>query len=334
MSKYNELYNFLINKEKPAERVLFHPILMQFAARQLNCTYEEFMRDYRVLVESNVKCLEVIDHDAVGLISDPYRETSAFGATVEFSGNHPPVCAPLIHSYSEIESLVNPGIYHSERTNDRLQAAEYYKKLLGNDIPVIGWIEGPLAEAADLIGVNNLLTKLLMEPDFIRKLMDICMTTAKDFARAQVEAGCLVIGIGDAVCSQIDPITYESLVLPLHQDLMEHIHSLGAFTKLHICGDITHLLGYIALTKTDILDLDWMVTFKSAREACGTETILCGNLDPVQCIQNKSSEEIFADSMKLIDQLKGQRIILSGGCEITAATPVDNMLAMKKSCGD
>ncbi|MBL7111329.1 MAG: uroporphyrinogen decarboxylase family protein [Bacteroidales bacterium] len=332
MSKHSELYNFLINKDKPSERVFFHPILMQFAARLLNCTYEEFMRDYRVLVESNVKCLEVFDLDAVGLISDPYRETSAFGGTVEFNGNHPPVCAPLIHSLNEIESLVNPGVYHSERTRDRLKAAEYYKKLLGDDIPIIGWIEGPLAEAADLIGVNNLLTKLLMEPDFIQKLMNICMTTAKDFARAQVEAGCLVIGIGDAVCSQIDPDTYESMVLPLHQDLMEHIHSLGAFAKLHICGDITHLLDKIALTNTDILDLDWMVTFESAREACGPGTILCGNLDPVQCIQNKSSEVVLSDSIKLIEQLNGQRFILSGGCEITVATPVDNLLAMKKSC--
>jgi len=305
---------------------------MQFAARQLNCTYEEFMRDYRVLVESNVKCLETIDHDAVGLISDPYRETSAFGATVEFNGNQPPACAPLIHSMNEIESLVNPGVFNSERTKDRLLAAGYYKRLLGDDIPIIGWIEGPLAEAADLIGVNNLLSKLLVEPDFIQKLMELCLTTAKDFARAQVDAGCLIIGIGDAVCSQIDPMTYESMVLPLHQDLMEYIHSLGAFTKLHVCGDITHLLEKIALTNTDILDLDWMVSFETAREACGPETILCGNLDPVHCIQNKSDEEVLSESAKLIEQLRGQRFILSGGCEITAATPVENLLSMKNSC--
>lgn len=334
MSKYSELYDFLVNKDRPSERVLFHPILMQFAARQLDCTYEEFMTDYKVLVESNVKCLEIVDHDAVGLISDPYRETSAFGGSVEFDGDRQPICPPLIYSLDDIESIVNPGVYHSERTRDRLNAAEYYRSILGNEVPVIGWIEGPLAEAADLIGVNTLLTKLLMEPDLVLKLMEVCMTTAKDFARAQVDSGCMVIGIGDAVCSQIDPMTYESLVLPLHQDLMNYIHSLGAFTKLHICGDITHLLEKLAITNTDILDLDWMVSFSTAREACGPETILCGNLDPVQCVQNQSSDAVLSESIRLIDQLKGQRFILSGGCEITAATPVENLLAMKKASTD
>jgi len=331
MSKHSGLHNFLINKDKPTKQILFHPILMQFAARLNDCTYTEFMRDYKVLVESNIKCLELIGHDAVGLISDPYRETSAFGASVEFSGNNNPVCDPIVLNMNDVENLKNPNVYKSDRTYDRIMAAKYYQKLLGNDIPVIGWIEGPLAEAADLAGVNNILFKLLMEPDFVLKLMDICIITAKDFAKAQVEAGCIVIGIGDAVCSQVDPETYHSSILPLHQEIIEYIHSLGAFTKLHICGDITHLLPDLALTGTDILDIDWMVSFATAREKCGYQMILCGNLDPVSCIQKKSKTEVQKCSQQLIEDQKNSRFILSGGCEITRDTPVDNLIAMKSA---
>jgi MtaA/CmuA family methyltransferase len=331
MSKHSDLHKFLANKKLLPEKIFFHPIFMQFAARLNNCTYTEFMTNYKILVESNIKCLEVIDHDAVGLISDPYRETAAFGGKVEFSGNNNPVCSPFVLNMNDVERLKNPNVYKSERTYDRIMAAKYYKKLLGNDIPLIGWIEGPLAEAADLAGVNNILLKLLMELDFVRKLMDICVIIAKDFTKAQVEAGCMVIGIGDAICSQVDPDIYQSFILPLHQEIIEYIHSLGAFTKLHICGDITHLLPALALSGIDILDLDWMVSFDTARKKCGDKIILCGNLDPVSCIQNKIPEEVNACSQQLIMDQKGKRFILSGGCEITRDTPLENIMAMKPS---
>jgi MtaA/CmuA family methyltransferase len=329
MSKYAFLKDFLTQKERNPGTTLFHPILMQFAAKFNNCTYEEFMTDYRVLVESNIKCLEAIDHDAVGLISDPYRETSAFGAAVEFSGNNNPVCEPIITSIDDLDLLKNPDVYKSGRTFDRISAAGYYRELLGNDIPIIGWIEGPLAEAADLRGVNNILADILMEPDFVRKLMDICVITAKDFARAQVEAGCLVIGIGDALCSQMDPETYGSFILPLHQEIIDFIHGFGAFTKMHICGDITHLLPYLALTKTDILDLDWMVDFKNARDECKNDIVLCGNLDPVSVVQKQSPEAISLQSVRLVEEMANTRFILSAGCEITRDTPLEKILAMK-----
>jgi MtaA/CmuA family methyltransferase len=329
MSKYILLKNLLTEKETNPEKVLFHPILMQFAAKFNNCTYEEFMTDYRVLVESNIKCLEAIDNDAVGLISDPYRETSAFGASVEFSGNNNPVCEPIITGIDDLDLLKNPDVYKSGRTFDRISAAGYYRELLGNNIPIIGWIEGPLAEAADLAGVNNILADILMDPDFVRKLMDICVITAKDFARAQIEAGCLVVGIGDALCSQIDSETYSSYILPLHQEIVDFIHDLGAFTKIHICGDITHLLPYLALTKTDILDLDWMVDFRNAREECKNEIVLCGNLDPVSVVQEQSPGTIAQKSGSLVKEMTNTRFILSAGCEITRDTPLENILAMK-----
>jgi MtaA/CmuA family methyltransferase len=329
MSKSSELIDFFVNKDQSSKKILFHPILMQFAAKLNQSTYEEFMTDYHVLVESNIKCLEKINHDAVGLISDPFRETSTFGASVEFSGNNNPVCEPIVNDTDDLDLLKNPDVYKAGRTSDRIKAAEYYKKLLGDDIPVIGWIEGPLAEAADLSGVNNILMNILMEPDFVRRLMDICVITAKDFARAQIEAGCLVIGIGDALCSQIDPETYSSYVLPLHQEIIDFIHELGAFTKLHICGDITHHLPYVALTRTDILDLDWMVDFNTARNICKNEMILCGNLDPVSCIQKMTPENVSIHASRLIAKQKNTRFILSGGCEITRDTPLENILAMK-----
>ncbi len=185
----------------------------------------------------------------------------------------------------------------------------------------------------DLAGVSEILLKLAIEPDFVRRLMDVCLVTARDFARAQIEAGSDVMGVGDAICSQISPGMYEEFVLPLHRELFDYIHSLGALVKLHICGNITRHLTLIGTSGADIVDIDWMVDMDAARRELGDRVTLCGNLDPVSAVQDRTAHEVFELSRKLVEKRRGERFILSGGCEITVGTPHENLKAMRRACG-
>jgi MtaA/CmuA family methyltransferase len=308
----------------------FYPILMHFAARYSGYTYGEFASDFKALVESNLRCREAFGMDAVGLISDPYRETAAFGAKVSFPDEQVPRCMEtLVNSIEDIALLKNPDVYKKERTLDRIKAGEALRKQVGTDVPVIGWVEGPLAESCDLAGVSEVLLKIYMEPDFVKRLIEKVIPTAKDFARAQVEAGCDIIGVGDAICSQIDVENYREFVKDKHLELFEYIQSLGAKVKLHICGNITHLLDDIREVKPDIVDIDWMVGMDYARDKLGSDIIRCGNLDPVSVIQDLSPEEIRNDTKHLCKKEEGRPFILSGGCEITVNTPVEHLKAMR-----
>jgi MtaA/CmuA family methyltransferase len=308
----------------------FHPILMHFAARHAGFTYGQFASDYRALVKSNLRCREDFGMDAVGLISDPYRETSAFGAKVTFPDEAVPRCMEiLVHSEEDIKLLKNPDVYKSERTLDRIKAGEVLRKELGPDVPIIGWVEGPLAESCDLAGVNEVLLKIFMDPDFVKRLIDKSMVTARDFARAQVEAGCDIIGVGDAICSQVSAENYREFVKEKHLELFTYIQSLGARVKLHICGNISHLLEDISELKPDIVDLDWMVDMDEAYEKLGENILRCGNLDPVAVIQDKNPAEIERKTKLLCENEAGRPFILSGGCEVTINTPDDHLKAMR-----
>ncbi len=325
-----EKYQRLLNGEM-YESTLFRPILMHFAARYAGYTYGEFASNYKILVESNMKALEDFDIDMVGLISDPYRETSAFGAPVEFIPEGVPRCKEIIiRSAEDVKNLRNPDVYKAERTLDRINGVRYFQELLNGEVPVIGWIEGPLAEAADLAGVSEMLMNLFTDPDLSNTLMDKCVVTAKDFARAQIEAGADVIGMGDAVCSQIDTESYVTFVKDRQKEIIDYIHELGATVKLHICGNIAHLLPEIKNLSVDILDIDWQVDPGHAREVLGEEVILCGNINPVD-IQTFSEEKVEEVSSALIRSQKGQRFILSGGCEISLFTPPENLHAMRRA---
>jgi len=326
-----ELYNALLRGEKPQNKIFFRPILMHFAARFNNTTYGKFASDFKALVESNIRAMEFFDTDMVSLISDPFRETSAFGAPIEFIDEGVPRCLEhIVKTIDDVKNLPTPDVHKCERTLDRINGAVYYQKLLRGTVPVSGWIEGPLAEACDLTGVSEFLIFLMIDPDFCNILMDKCMITAKDFAKAQIEAGCDLIGIGDAICSQIDKDTYDLYIKNRHIELISYVHECGASVKLHICGNINHLLDSLKELNADIIDLDWQVDMDSARKILGDNIVLGGNINPV-LVQDRSEEEVFNLSKELVERYKDQKYLIAAGCEITVLTPHRNLMAMSKA---
>ncbi|MBA7536870.1 Uroporphyrinogen decarboxylase [subsurface metagenome] len=327
----SERFHYLVSEGTSPDKVLFRPILMHFATNYIGKNYAQFASDYRVLAEANLRCLEDFDMDMVGLISDPFRETSAFGAEIKFVPDGVPRCKePIVKTIDDVKNLKNPDVFKAERTLDRIKGGELLSKETGGDVPVIGWIEGPLAEACDLAGVEFMMMQLMMEPDFANRLMDKCMITAKEFALAQIEAGCEIIGMGDAICSQVDGPTYDLYIKERHIELIRFIHDAGARVKVHICGDTNHLLPYYRELDIDILDLDWQVDLSHAREVLGEKVILAGNVNPV-FVQEKSREEVYETCRSLVEKHKNERVILSAGCEITVLTLPENLKAMSQA---
>ena len=194
---------------------------------------------------------------------------------------------------------------------------------------ILGWVEGPAAEAADLRGVVNFMMDLIDDPAYAEALMDLCVEVGLDFARAQIEAGADTIGIGDAVASQVSPKIYNSLVLPREKRLVDGIKTAGAFVKLHICGNTTHLLPGIATLNVDLVDLDHMVDMQKAREVLGPDVVLTGNIDPVNGVRRGSPTSI-RDAVKSTYVAVGNPYMVNAGCEIPSGTPVENLQAL---CG-
>lgn len=303
------------------------PILMQFAAEYIGSNYGAFASDYRVLVEANETCARDFGIDQLSCISDPYRETQGFGALITYIANGVPrSTCPLEHD-RDLSKLNRPDPYTSERMRDRIRAAETYRERFGGRYSILGWVEGPAAEAADLRGTVNFLFDLVDDPAYAMALMDICTDTAIAFAQAQVEAGADTIGIGDAIASQVSPRVYQSLILPREKRLVDAIKEMGAFVKLHICGNITHLLSGIAQLEVDILDVDHMVDLKKVRETVGPRVTITGNIDPVGGVSQGTPDSIRRQ-IETIYETVGNPYMVNAGCEIPSRTPPQNLFAL------
>ncbi len=303
------------------------PILMQFAAEYIGSDYGKFAADYRVLVEANAQCARDFGMDQLSCISDPYRETHGFGSEVEYVSDGPPRSTHPLEMDKDFSILQKPDPLESERMLDRVKAAELYHQQYGGEYSILGWVEGPAAEAADLRGVTNFLMDLIEDRDYAGELMDHCVEVGMDFARAQIRAGADTVGIGDAIASQIDPATYRELILPREAQLVRAIQEEGGFAKLHICGNITHLLEGIGELKVDILDIDHMVDLSTVRKTVGSSVVLTGNLDPVSVIKNAEPPDIRKAVLRAHCQA-GDPYMVNAGCEIPSDSPVENLRAL------
>lgn len=315
-----ERYLAVLHGEQP-DHLPRVPIVMQFAAEHIGSNYGAFASDFRVLVEANLRCAETFGFDQVSAISDPYRETAGFGAEIEFPRDHCPNCVrPPLEDNPDLTRLPVPDPQTAPRMRDRIDAIRLYRERIQNRYSILGWVEGPAAEAADLRGVSNFLVDLLEDPDYLQELMARCVTTGIAFAQAQVDAGADTIGIGDAIVSQVSPVTYESLILPHQAKLVAAIRAMGVHVRLHICGNITHLLPGIAGLDVNIVDADHMVDLAHARAVLGPRVVLAGNLDPVSCVMRGPPDAIRA-GVRACYRAAGAPFLVAAGCEIPSGTP-------------
>jgi MtaA/CmuA family methyltransferase len=196
----------------------------------------------------------------------------------------------------------------------------------------MGWVEGPLAECADLMGLTPLIYALYDEPGMVREMLGICLESALACARAQARAGADVIGVGDAVASVLGPAVYREFALPYEQRLFEAIASEGAVGRLHICGDIAPLLADIRRSGARVVDVDWMVGFGEARAALEGAAVVCGNFDPVRVVRDGTPEDVGRAVRGCLVEGGGQCLVMAG-CEIPQDTPPENLAAVGRALG-
>jgi MtaA/CmuA family methyltransferase len=326
-------FNNRLNGE-PVDRPPNFDIMMTFAAHFINQPLSKYYLDYNVLCEANLAVQEAFDLDIVQAISDPYREAHDFGLQVEFPEDGLPLSKiPLIQEPADLKKIKPPDPYTGKRMSDRLEAIRKFREQVGGEIPIMGWVEGGLAEAADLRGDTSILIDLYDRPEWMRELLEIIVEVEIAFARAQIEAGADIIGLGDAIASQVSPEMYAEFALPYEQRIFEAIHEAGGLARLHICGNTSRIVALMLDSGADIIDLDWMVDIKSAAYTYGEYPVICGNFDPVQVMLQGSPEDVYQATQYCI-QNGGPRLISAAGCEIPDGTPHENLQAQTRAINE
>ena len=323
---------------RPVDHLPLMPITMMFAADHAGIRYQPYATDHRALVEAQIRTAEDFEFDYVSVISDPAREAADCGAKIRYFPDQPPAIDETharLADKTALASLAIPDPVGGGRMTDRVEGVALFRQRVGNDKLIEGWIEGPCAEAADLRGINTLMTDFYDDPKFVRDLFDFVLEMELRFARAQMEAGAVLIGVGDAAASLVGPAIYEEFVWPYEKRMVDGLHAMGARVRLHICGNTRRILAGIGRLGCEIVDIDYMVPLAQAREQMGPGQTLLGNIDPVRALHDGTPESV-TEAIAECHRQAGPRYIVGAGCEVPRGTPPENVRALAQyaqSCG-
>jgi MtaA/CmuA family methyltransferase len=323
MNSYERVMNRLHGK--PIDRVPNFDIIMGFGAHYVGATLSQYLLDHHYMVKSNLAMVSDFDIDILQTLTDPFRESVDFGLEVEFPEDGlPKRIRPLLAPGDDLKDvpLIEPG--SGRRMSDRIEAVRMLHEQANKVVPVMGWVEGAMAEANDLLSDSIMMTAFYDAPGWLTALMERITEVEIAFARIQIDAGADIIGLGDAIASIVSPGMYRQFALPYEKRIFAAVHEKGALARLHICGNTSKILPDMLASGADFIDIDWMVNYAKAAETFGECASPVGNFDPVS-VMYRGSEQMIEEAALHCLKVGGSRSFSAAGCEIPDGTPPRNL---------
>lgn len=251
-------------------------------------------------------------------------EAEALGGQID-RGTRDTLPQLINHLYDEPKDFsFNRDLLTCGRIPVVLKAIEKAKTRYDGDAAVVSSIVGPFTLGTRLFGFDNFLIWALAEPEKAHEAMERLTRLCTMYAVEQTNAGCDIVLIGEAASSGdlISPETYHDMIMPYHRALCS---SLSVPSVVHICGNITGHLPYIAESGMTAISFDGKTDVKMAIKLLKGKTALVGYVDTMGVLLNGTPEEVFKSS---VDCINAGVDLLCAGCAWPAHLPTENVLAM------
>ena len=318
----------------PVDHLPAQPMAMMLAARHAGIPYIDYTKDGRKMAETQLKMVRDFGIDCVLMCSDPAREVIdiAGDGSVRWFEDQGPVIAEeraALLDKARLKEFAVPDAHRPGRMHDRIRAIEICLQELRGEVSIVGWVEGPLALAQELRGLNRIMTDILDDPAFVRDLMDFTSEVAIVYAAAQIAAGADTIGMSDAAASMVGPRHYRDLVLPWQRRVLQSVKAShpDVILRQHMCGNVGKLVPQMATLPVDIYELDFPTDLTAARAALGPDRVILGNVSTVTDMLTGTPESVQAAAAKCYE-ICGRFHIVGAGCELSPFTPPENLQAM------
>ena len=319
---------------EPVDHLPAQPLVMMFAARHAGIRYIDYSKDARTLAETQVKVIRDFGVECAMMCSDPAREVidiAGEGSVAWFEDQGPAIReerAALLDK-ARLSEFTVPDPHREGRMHDRIRSIEICLQELGGETSIVGWVEGPLALAQELRGLNRIMTDIVDDPTFVRDLMEFTSQVAIVYAAAQIEVGADTIGMSDAAASMIGPLHYGDSVLPWQRRVLQSIRDSHpeVILRLHMCGNVNPLIPQMATLPVDIYELDFPTNLATARAGLGPNRVILGNVSTITDLLEGTPERVEAAARRC-HEICGSYHIVGAGCEVSPLTPPENLRAM------
>ena len=315
------------------------PLAVHYCARWAGATLREYSTSAHTLAESVIRYWERFQPDAVWLSADTWVSAQAMGAKVGATDEQQPLggqSLPLVRTAGDIDRIPPPDVSSQGRYPLMLEAMSRIVAALGRDVWIVGCMDQyPFSLATALMGINEIMLKVVDDPPFVEALMGRCLEYQLAYGRALAEAGADMLSGGDSPAVLLGPEPYARLVLPFEAKAIAALKAAtGKPVSLHSCGNATPMLAAMARSGADVLELDHFVDLGQACRIAGPNIALWGNLDPVGVLAQGTParvEQAARQAMESVKTAGHRRFVLSSGCTLAVETPAENLEALSRA---
>jgi uroporphyrinogen decarboxylase len=252
-----------------------------YRALRQRLSFLELCHTPELAAQVTVNAVHELGVDAAIIFSDILVAAEAMGASVEITEAGPVILEP-VRQAAALEKLRVPD--PADAVPYLLEAVRVARRELQGEVPLIGFVGGPLTLASYLVegghsrSYSQLKRLIFAEPATAHRLMEMLSRTALALLRAQVEAGCQAVQIFDSWGGVLGPADYQSFVLPYLRQIIEGLDDCRVPRILFATGAAS-LLELMAETGAEVIGVDWRVGLDEVRRRLGPRAVM-GNLDP------------------------------------------------------
>jgi uroporphyrinogen decarboxylase len=305
------------------------------AAREAGIPMQKYRVDPKAIAQAHLQAWEKYGHDCFFIDTDTTMLAEAMGAKSECAPDEPGrIVEPAIRSLAEVDRLkvINPET--DGRIPAILEGVRLLAKQVGNEVAIRGNADQMAFDLACMVrGTQDFLMELATEPDnpAIHQLLEVCYQGHLAVHRALIKAGAHLTSLGDSLAGPdvISPKMFNQFARPYEERLVKALAAEGTFTAIHICGDTTRILPFLAQYDFCGFELDYKTNAGMAKSTVGARHVLFGNVDPSGVIALGSPQEVREATRQLISAWKpGGHFVLNAGCAIPPTTPPENIRAL------
>ena len=318
-------------KGEATDRPLFCPAVYEHKARLIDRSPSEVCRDSKLLTESVLAEYDIYRPDMLTVGIDIYSiEAEALGCGVFYPDTIdgvPSIENRILNSVAELQQLHPIDPQQSCRMPMMIEAACNVHQRLGSEVFVRACVSGPFTIAAELVGIEQLLMAMMLEPQSFDMLLERCAQVATAYGTAFLQRGLEVCMFdSQAAPPLVPPDMFRERIMPSVRRVFATYKQAGAtFIEYVIGGDTTANAESLYASGADIVLSDFpsdAEAFISAMPQSGT--LLRRNIDPA-IIEASPPQDIRQAVTEVIDLCKRHPRVMVGSGVLAYNTPVDHV---------
>ncbi|MCE5260712.1 MAG: MtaA/CmuA family methyltransferase [Euryarchaeota archaeon] len=208
------------------------------------------------------------------------------------------------------------------------EAIRKMKATYGAEYPIIAGNTGPFTLAGHMVGTENLVLYIMVDPDLVHKWVKAVNVICTGYSQALADAG------GDVV-QMSEPSASTDLLSPEMFDEYAGAYVKGSLAPvkratgvLHICGNTTPILNNMINTGVKALSIEEKVVPEEAVKIVNHRAALIGNVGVVNPLLQGTPADVMAHGKRCA---AAGFDVVSPGCGLSALISNDNLAALVKA---